>query len=628
MQSYPCRFLQDKRLQNLEKTRHASALWLVVLGETRVFHFVALVAHVLAPGLNARELSMSDPASETSQSMAAQFRSFNRTFWLAGIMEVIERLGYYGLRTVVPVYMVLAIEEGGPEFTHVQKGAIFAVWAAVQSFLPVFTGGFADRYGYKRTVFVATVVKILGYLQMGFAVEFASMLTGGESTGVAGAPMTYNIFLSGAVLLAGGTAIFKPGLQPIIALQLNERNSSFGWSIFYQLVNVGGFLGPFLAGVIRLLAWKWVFVSCAVIVAFNFLMLLTFPEPASGASESDHALPWYVVLYRSVLGIFEPRVMSFLIVFSGFWLMFNQLFDLLPNFIDDWVDSRSILSAFMNPSEAPAEWAGRIPQEFMININAGMCMLLAFAIGFLTGKIRAMRAMIAGMLIAAVAIWSLGLTMNGWWTLFAIAGFSLGELMASPTKLRYFGDIAPPGRKGLYLGYINATNGIGWAVGSVIAGSLYEENGDKVVLARRYLRENLGMDAAAVNDVPKSEVIPLLVEKTQSDVFGVMELLWTTYAPNQIWGTFALVGVASAFGLIGFEIITRKAGHAEPALLLGLTWLIAGFVYLPHLSEFGTTLRVLMAVGMVVVPAVVTIFEYIRPDSLPWHAKSDGSYRA
>jgi len=566
---------------------------------------------------------MSDGGRRSSMGMIEQFKSFNNTFWLAGLMEVIERLGYYGLRTVVPIYMVLAVEAGGPEFTHVQKGSIFAWWAAVQSFLPVFTGGFADRYGYKNTVFVATVVKILGYLQMGFAVQIASVISGGASDGVASSPTTYMVFLGGAMLLAAGTAIFKPGLQGIIALQMNEKNSSFGWSIFYQMVNVGGFLGPFLAGVMRLLAWKWVFVSCAVIVAINFLMLLTFPEPDSGASVEESSEPWYMVLWNSVLGIFEPRVFSFLVVFSGFWLMFNQLFDLLPNFIDDWVDSRNVLAVFMDPASAPAEWGMRVPQEFMININAGMCMLLAFYIGYLTGKVRSMTAMIAGMLVAATAIWSLGLSMNGAVTLLAIAGFSLGELMASPTKLRYFGDIAPPGRKGLYLGYINATNGIGWAVGSVIAGSLYESSGDKVVLARRYLTESLDMEATTVAALPKTEVVPLLAEKMGTDGFGVMELLWNTYQPNAIWGTFAMVGIVSAVGLLLFDLVTRRGGKQEPALLLGLTWLIAGYTYLPHVGEFGTTLKIIMVVGLVLVPAIITAFEYVNPGALPWHADDD-----
>ena len=81
-----------------------------------------------------------------------QLRSTNMVFWIANGMEMLERLAYYGLRTVLPIYMVLSVQSGGPEFDHVQKGLIFFWWAAVQSFLPVFTGGYADRYGYKLTV--------------------------------------------------------------------------------------------------------------------------------------------------------------------------------------------------------------------------------------------------------------------------------------------------------------------------------------------------------------------------------------------------------------------------------------------------------------------------------------------
>ncbi len=49
------------------------------------------------------------------------------------------------MRAVIAIYMVLPRELGGPQFTHIQKANIFAAWASVQSVLPVFTGGFADR---------------------------------------------------------------------------------------------------------------------------------------------------------------------------------------------------------------------------------------------------------------------------------------------------------------------------------------------------------------------------------------------------------------------------------------------------------------------------------------------------
>ncbi len=526
------------------------------------------------------------PDSDISdETLLEQLRDFPAPYWIANVMEMLERLAYYGLRTVLPVYMVLAVEEGGPQFTHIQKGAIYPAWAAVQSFLPVLTGGYADRYGYKMTVGVSIAIKCIGYLVMAYAVEMAAAFTGGASVGVPGHSAVYGIFMVGALALAGGTAIFKPGLQGIIAVNLPDKRSSLGWSVFYQIVNVRGFLGPILAGVMRLLAWKWVFIACAVIVTLNYLLFFTFDEPEKPDAGADADRSFLKVLWDSAIGICEPRLMAFLVIFSGFWMMFYQLFDLLPNFIDDWVDSRSVIDNMVRPAfefvggGIPDQWHGHLPQEYMINVNAGMCMLFAFYVGYLTGKVRSMTAMIAGILVSAGAIWGLGASSNGWWTLFAIASFSMGELMASPTKLRYFAGIAPPGKKALYLGYVNATTGIGWAIGSNIAGKLYETKGDKVMLARKYLTEEAGMDATAVTEMAKSKVLPKLAELKGLDLEGVRELLWTTYEPQQIWATFALIGVVSMIGLLLFDRVTRAGKSWEAFALTGLSALIAGYTY-------------------------------------------------
>jgi len=526
---------------------------------------------------------MSTPSSpDSSASLGQQLQSFSRVFWIANIMEMLERLAYYGLRVVLPIYMVLSLEEGGPQFDHVQKGLIYAWWAAVQSGVPVFTGGYADRYGYKLTVAISIAIKIAGYLVMAYAVPMAAMATGGESATVPGHSATFMFFTGGAMLLALGTAVFKPGLQGIIGTQLNKENGSVGWSVFYQLVNVGGFLGPFLAGWMRLMDWQWVFISCAIIVSFNYLFLFFFSEPEKEAvPDAGTSVGPGRVLWQSAIGICEPRLMGFLVIFSGFWAMFHQLFDLLPNYIDDWIDSTMVADAIARPilGELPVEWGGNLPQEYMINLNAGMCMLLAFIIGYLTGKVRSMTAMIAGIIVAAGAIYSLGLTTNGWFILLAIATFSLGELMSSPTKMRYFNNIAPPGKKGLYLGYINATGGIGWALGSVIAGSMYEEGGDKVVLARRYLTQELGQGAEVVEALEKTAVLPRLMELTSMDSAGVRELLYTTYDPGFVWTHFAIIGLVSMIGLIVYDRITQAKVSWEAPALVVMTTLIAGWTY-------------------------------------------------
>jgi len=280
---------------------------------------------------NPSETATADPRPGLSR----QILDLDSRYWIVNIMEMFERLAYFGVRTVVPLYMVLPRELGGPEFNHIAKGFIFAWWAGVQSILPMFTGGYADRYGHKNTVALAIVLKIIGYVMMAYCLEFWS-------------------FFAGCMFLAAGTAIFKPGVQGTLVTTLNSSNASVGWGMFYQLVNVGGFLGPVIAGVLRIMDWKYVFLSCAAIVSINFLWLPFYEDPSKHFRKTEGlANPWRV-FWTSIKGIAQPRLAIFCLVFSGFWLMANQFFDLLPNTIDDWVDSSGVLAAVGGAFAVPA----------------------------------------------------------------------------------------------------------------------------------------------------------------------------------------------------------------------------------------------------------------------------------
>ena len=511
-----------------------------------------------------------------------QLRSLALPYWLSNTMEMLERLAYYGLRTVLPVYMLLAVESGGPQFDNVQKGQILAAWAAIQSFVPILSGGFADRYGYRLAVAASILIKMAGYIGMAFAMEAAFVVSLGASAGVPGHPTVFWLFGAGAMLLALGTAIFKPGIQALMADGITPQNSSVAWGLFYQCVNLGGFLGPILAGYMKLMAWKWVFLSCAGIVALNFLILPFIPEPKREGPVSKESVWW--LIYRSATEILEPRVLGFLAVFSGFWAMFYQLFDLLPVFIEDWVDTTGVYNLLAVPlfswfgSVPPTEWGGHVPQELMVNLNAGLIMLFAFVVGYFTGKIRSMNAMIWGIVVAALGIFLLR-THDGWMLLLGIAVFSFGEMMASPTKTRYIVAIAPPGKKGLYLGYVNATVGIGWSLGCLIAGTLYEVGGDKVALARRYLVDTHHMERAVVDAIPKTEVLTTLASKIGAGIPEVTSLLWSTYQPTTIWVYFAAIGLISMIGLWAFDRVTRLDLRLEGLALTGVTFAVTALSY-------------------------------------------------
>ncbi|MCA1896166.1 MFS transporter, partial [Shewanella putrefaciens] len=192
--------------------------------------------------------------------MWASITSLSYIFWLVGGMELVERIAYYGVKASAGLYAKAPESAGGLGISLSDYGIIISLWAIMQTFVPVFTGGVSDRVGYKETIFGSTIIKIFGYLVMAFFPSFWG-------------------FLVGALLLAIGTGIFKPGIQGTLVLSTQRNNTSMAWGIFYQIVNIGGFLGPLVAVHMRQLSWDNVFFACAAIISLNFLFLLTYTEP-------------------------------------------------------------------------------------------------------------------------------------------------------------------------------------------------------------------------------------------------------------------------------------------------------------------------------------------------------------
>ncbi len=478
----------------------------------------------------------------------------NRTFWLLCSMEMWERLAYYGMRVVVPIYIAQADEVGGLHFSQADKGTIYLWWFVFQSILPTFTGGYADRYGYKKTIFWAINLKIIGYVLMGTQRSFWG-------------------FFIGTMILATGTAIFKPGIQGTLAHQLKESQSSKGWGTFYWLVNVGAMLGPPLAGYLHGLSWSWVFFGCAAIVSLNYGMLFTYKDPASGYDGKDN--PWQVMAV-TVKNLMDKRLLAFLAIMSGFWLMMYQLWDLHPNFIADWVDSSKIATANVLPDSwlAQPEKTLRglqVKQENLLNLNAALIVLLIVPISIIVAKMRTLGVMLIGMIVATGGIVVGGINQSVYVLLLGILFFSLGEMLTGPKKNEYLALIAPPGKKGLYLGYVNVPVGIGGGFGAKIAGYLYQSR-EKASLAMRYLAEKTdyltekGRPAwdgefdtlASTVGLERKDAYKTLIEYTGKSGQEVTKMLWDLYHPYTIWFYFAAIGVVSIIALLIFNHMAKQ----------------------------------------------------------------------
>ena len=439
-------------------------------------------------------------------------------------MEMIERLAFYGVRVVIPIYIAQADEPGGLHFTQIDKGTIFLWWAVVQSLVPMFSGGFADRYGYKKTIAASVTIKIIGYLLMATQRDFLP-------------------FLIGCCVLAFGTAIFKPGVQGTMGRCLTKDNSAVGWGAFYMLVNIGGFLGPPLAHFMYGISWAAVFYGCAAIVSLNYLMLFTYKEVPSGTTDGG-PMRVFVTTFRNLWNL---RLLLFIAIMSGFWLVLMQLFDMLPNFIVDWIDSSTLVTTFHLP-----EWmlqqnslrGPQIAQEWLINANGGLIVVSMLLVAYLFSRIPRVASISLGTLIGSVGLMLAGFFTSGTLCLMGIAVFTLGEMLASPKMNEYLAVIAPPGQSGLYQGYSQIPVAIGWGYGSFLGGQTYDQLGDKANLALNYLRDNY-----QILDVPRTTAMQKLCEVTGKDYSTVTDLLWSTYHPGELWYRFAAIGVVSAIAM-------------------------------------------------------------------------------
>lgn len=510
----------------------------------------------------------------------AAIASLSYVFWVVGAMEMIERLAYYGVKAVATLYAKTPVADGGLGVDLNAFGTILTTWALTQTLVPVFSGGLSDRYGYKETIFVSTVVKILGYLIMAFFT-------------------TYWGFFAGAIVLATGTAIFKPGIQGTLVKSTSRLNSSVAWGIFYQTVNIGGFIGPLLAGFLRKMSWSNVFFACALIISLNFLLLCVYREVGkeeriANAKAAAAAGKRKSLFEESLVELMKPHVFLYLAIFSGFWFMFNALFDVLPAHIDDWVNTSDIVHTLFPGGQSHNKFVNffiimnaegtQIQPEGLLNLNAGLIMTTCFIVAGLSGKLRATTSMVIGTLLSSAALFLSGYSVLGWVSVAAIGLFSIGEMLSSPKFSEFMGNFAPHDKKAMYLGFSQISLAIGWTLEGKIGPALYDEYASKDRFSRHALVAELGAGRATADEaifgeltesstlketpvslvelaqrdakafvekIPQGEAFKWLVKMTGKPEWDVTAALYDANRNSigYMWYLMCGIGVASAIGI-------------------------------------------------------------------------------
>jgi len=380
------------------------------------------------------------------------FRDYSPTFWTANVMELFERAAYYGMNSVLAVYLTLSVADGGLGFSTQSVGFLQGIVYAFTYVFPILGGALADRYGYRRMLMFAFSMLSVGYF-------------------AAGNMSTYALVFLALLLMATGSGLFKPIITGTVARTTDERTSGFGFGIYYWMINLGAFLAPLVVSWLKGFSWKYVFMASAAYCAAMLLpTIFIYREPAR--PESTKRLKEVLSGAAEVLG--DARFMLMVVVYSVFWILYFQTFGSVLWYLRDVIDKEPVSAAvtsLLNGIGIPVTF--RFDVEHVTVINAGTIVLLQVLVSKLVATRKALPTMVTGMLIGAVGFALLAVSHNPWIFIAGIAVFSIGEMTAHPKYYSFIGLVAPADRKAVYMGYAFLYGVFGSLLGSNLGAFLY-----------------------------------------------------------------------------------------------------------------------------------------------------------
>ena len=416
---------------------------------------------------------------------------FERPFWVANISEIFERLSYYGAFASLALYLQERLN-----FSTEQTGTLTGIFGGMVWFIAIFGGAAADRLGFRRALSSAYLILAVAYFLIGSI--------GAPWLAPVRNAVPLSLFVGFILILpALGIALVKPCVVGTTARASKENVRSIGYSIYYTMVNVGGAAGPYFASwAHRHLGVENVYRLAAVSVfAMFFFVLLFFREPHKPGDAPPPSIatvarnfctvvgnyrlvlpvlmvalvlrialwvypslsvPWWIwvgLLALVLAGI--SKFMWFLVLFTGYWIVFWQQYISLPGYIHGYISPHADVE--------------------IILVTDGLTVIcLTLAVNFLTRKIPAFQAVMLGTVITSLSWLILAFRPTVWAAVLSLFVLALGEIIQQPRYYEYISRLAPPGQQGTYMGFAFLPIGIGSLIGGWFGGTLVHYFGEVV----------------------------------------------------------------------------------------------------------------------------------------------------
>ncbi len=375
--------------------------------------------------------------------------SFPKVFWISNSLEILERFAYYGIYFSFGIYM----EHLG--FSRGDLGIIQSIFLALSYLIPLFSGSLADKIGFKKVFLIAYAAYLPTILLLILTRSFSGIALTMLSIGFA-------------------AGIFKPLVSATVRAVTDSTNKTLGYGIFYAMVNIGGTIGPIVAGNLRTISWNYAFYASASAIVVMFLITLFFyKEPPRKNDETTLKQK-----IRDIgVALSDKKFLIFLIILGVFfWLPFWAYFNILPVYIEHNIPTDIL---YQNVSSVLPHWfVGIISGEVngkmrilgeTISQDGYFIIIFQVIVSRIFEKRPAIPSFNLGLSILATGFIILGLARISFPSIIflGIFLFAFGEMICSPRIQEYIMWIAPKEKAGLYMG----TNFLATFLGATLSGS-------------------------------------------------------------------------------------------------------------------------------------------------------------
>jgi proton-dependent oligopeptide transporter, POT family len=163
--------------------------------------------------------------------------------------EMWERFSYYGMRALLLLFMIAAVEDGGMGMDVKTGGAIYGLYTMFVYLLSLPGGWVADKLlGLRKAIFYGGCIIAAGHFLLAF-------------------PYPETFFL-GLLLIVIGTGLLKPTASALVGEQYainDQAGRDAGFSIFYMGINIGAFIAPLITSYLgENINWHYGFAAAGV----------------------------------------------------------------------------------------------------------------------------------------------------------------------------------------------------------------------------------------------------------------------------------------------------------------------------------------------------------------------------